>query len=467
MVENDKVDMYRILNYIKKFEENGSGSFQNHFTESLFDMKKNRFYDTLELAIEKNYVKGIDILKYKRQRIFQYPETRLAAGGRLFLEQEKKLGETAYYRKLESLYNEIDKMYSEKKITGSFELWYESLEKFLKEYRQEYSDLLDDFSTNSSWFFLNTEDFDSYKTALDNIRNTFKKQLEKIEEKDILMQSTKTAIANISNMFKKQTEKIEESVKMTDYEKLKKLYDEIDELIAKGTTGSLEPVSRWYGKTERFLKDHCKECKTQFESFDRIYFLSSFSPENSTTYKENLGVIKDILEECLEKICDSKETDLEVTASEGNKTDNFKSVFIVHGRDEGQKEAVARMIEKQGIKAIILHELPNQGATIIEKFETHSDVSAVVALFTDDDIGHLKTVDDPKPRARQNVVFETGFFIGKLGRKKVILIAEKGIELPSDLQGILYTDQTNWKFDVLSELDAIGFSIDYRKLKNC
>ena len=67
-------------------------------------------------------------------------------------------------------------------------------------------------------------------------------------------------------------------------------------------------------------------------------------------------------------------------------------------------------------------------------------------------------------RARQNVVLETGYFMGKLGRENVVLLADKGIEMPSDLSGVVYTDTTSWQFDLLKELSAIGYKVDLNKL---
>lgn len=149
-----------------------------------------------------------------------------------------------------------------------------------------------------------------------------------------------------------------------------------------------------------------------------------------------------------------------------NKTETFnmEKVFIVHGHNGEIKEAVARLIEKQEIQAIILHEQANQGATIIEKFERHSDVGCAICLFTADDYGRAKNETAENLRARQNVVFETGYFIGKLGRDKIVLIADKGVDIPSDLQGVVYTDSFSWQFSVLKELKAIGYNIDYNKL---
>lgn len=116
-----------------------------------------------------------------------------------------------------------------------------------------------------------------------------------------------------------------------------------------------------------------------------------------------------------------------------------KRVFIVHGHDEGTKETVARYLAKLALSPIILHEQPNQGKTIIEKFETYSDVAFALVLLTPDDVGHPK--DDPSkasPRARQNVVLELGFFMGSLGRSHVCVLYKEGVEIPSDYQGVTY-----------------------------
>ena len=139
-------------------------------------------------------------------------------------------------------------------------------------------------------------------------------------------------------------------------------------------------------------------------------------------------------------------------------------IFIVHGHDGELKHSVARIVEKQGLTAVILSEQPNCGATVIEKIEKNCDVGAAICLFTADD----KCVNDKDStytmRARQNVVFEAGYFIGKLGRANVILLADKGIEMPSDLCGVVYTDTANWEFSLCAELKKMGFAIDMNRL---
>ena len=109
-----------------------------------------------------------------------------------------------------------------------------------------------------------------------------------------------------------------------------------------------------------------------------------------------------------------------------------------------------------------MHEQPNRGATIIEKFETHSDVAFAVALLTGDDEG--RTLGGVlKKRARQNVLFEFGFFIGKLGRHRVCALVDDGVEIPSDYQGVIYIPADSggkWKMELVRELKAAGLEVD-------
>lgn len=143
-------------------------------------------------------------------------------------------------------------------------------------------------------------------------------------------------------------------------------------------------------------------------------------------------------------------------------------VFIVHGSDAEAKESAARFIERLGLKAIILHEMPNIGRTIIEKFEDHSNVGFAVVLLTPDDLGTSKDKrEELKPRVRQNVIFELGYFIGKLGRKRVCVLYKKNVEIPSDYSGILYVEMDmggGWKQKLAREMKEVGLKIDPAKL---
>lgn len=129
--------------------------------------------------------------------------------------------------------------------------------------------------------------------------------------------------------------------------------------------------------------------------------------------------------------------------------DNKTKIFIVHGHDVEIKLEVARFVEKFGFEAIILHEQPNEGKTIIEKLEKHSSSACyAIVLYTADDDANGKM------RARQNVVFEHGYFVAKLGRSKVCVILEDGVEKPGDIDGIVYISDKNWQFNLEQELKA-------------
>ena len=145
-----------------------------------------------------------------------------------------------------------------------------------------------------------------------------------------------------------------------------------------------------------------------------------------------------------------------------------RRVFVVHGRDEGAKQSVARCLEKLELEAIILHEQPNQGRTLMEKFEDYADVGFTVVLLTPDDIGAAcDNTKDLRPRARQNVVFELGFFIGKLGRQGVCALHKGDVELPSDFAGVLWVPMDSggaWQLALGREIRAAGLDVDLNKL---
>jgi predicted nucleotide-binding protein len=145
------------------------------------------------------------------------------------------------------------------------------------------------------------------------------------------------------------------------------------------------------------------------------------------------------------------------------------SVFIVHGHENETKETVARYVEKLGFRAIVLHEQPNKGKTIIEKFESFADrVDFTIILLTPDDIGaSISKKNEPKYRARQNVIFEFGFFTAKVGRSKVCALVKGNIEIPSDYSGVIYIpiDESGaWKMALVKEMKNAGLVIDPDKL---
>lgn len=142
-------------------------------------------------------------------------------------------------------------------------------------------------------------------------------------------------------------------------------------------------------------------------------------------------------------------------------------VFIVHGHDNEVKLEVARFIEKIGLEPIILHEQASNSQTIIEKIESYSDVGFGIILYTDCDVGAKKSeFEHLNKRARQNVVFEHGFLIGKLGRSNVCSLVKGDIETPNDISGVVYTsmDSEHWKIELAKEMKASGYTIDMNKV---
>lgn len=139
------------------------------------------------------------------------------------------------------------------------------------------------------------------------------------------------------------------------------------------------------------------------------------------------------------------------------------NVFIVHGQNEALKHALARFLEQQNMKPIILAESPGGGKTLIEKFEYHANqCSFAVSLWTPDDLGQKEGDANFNKRARQNVIFETGYFCGKLSRSRVAVLYSPGVEIPSDYNGVNYisTQDDSWKYKLADEMKEAGFHID-------
>jgi len=139
-------------------------------------------------------------------------------------------------------------------------------------------------------------------------------------------------------------------------------------------------------------------------------------------------------------------------------------VFIVHGHDDLAKIEVARLIEKLNLSVIILHEQASSGKTIIEKIEEYSNVGFAIILYTPCDVGSTKDKKDSLQfRARQNVVFEHGYLMGKIGRKNVCALVKDEVETPNDISGVVYVPMDYhkaWQIAVAKEMRNSGYEID-------
>ncbi len=184
--------------------------------------------------------------------------------------------------------------------------------------------------------------------------------------------------------------------------------------------------------------------------------------------KENaLAIIRQAIRGLQEEIGDSAPP-LETKSAVIPAAKQFSQrVFVAHGHDNEAKEAVARFLECLGFEAVVLHEKANQGRTVIEKVEAYSDVDFAVVLLTPDDLGKAKNDTELEARARQNVLLELGFFIGKLGRSNVCALRRGQIEFPSDFAGVVWSEfdvAGAWKTALGRELQAAGHTIDWNRI---
>lgn len=232
-----------------------------------------------------------------------------------------------------------------------------------------------------------------------------------------------------------------------------------------GQNADTPEFNAWRDNVKRFLKKTYGDESHEAKAFSKIIFFSPFAVmehgyQNDQTYRD--GLQQAIL--YLKNYQDDY-TDENGSPNKGN-NENAKDVFIIHGRNERVKNEVANFLTILDLQPIMLNEQANKGRTIIEKFEDHSNVMAAIALFTSDDVGKLKDCDELEDRARQNVIFEAGYFIGKLGRERTIILYEDGLKIPSDLSGYLYIpldSDKQWHQGLIKELKAIGFNIGIKR----
>lgn len=196
-------------------------------------------------------------------------------------------------------------------------------------------------------------------------------------------------------------------------------------------------------------------------------------PDNTPYYAAGIKKMVVDLNGLIEKLEERRE-DLSTHTSKAMalapvaQTSTTREVFIVHGHDDVAKLAVARFLEQMGLEPVILNEQTNLGSsTVIEKFERHSNVPFAIVLLTPDDVGSQKSDrENLNFRARQNVVLELGYFLGKLGRARVCSLYKEGVEIPSDYAGVIYTLLDNhggWKLQLAAELREVWPDIDLNK----
>lgn len=241
-------------------------------------------------------------------------------------------------------------------------------------------------------------------------------------------------------------------------------YEEGMPIVINGKTIQPDDLERIrISKSERTIESFIPQIKAE----DRA---SSVTFLGGPTYKHRaIEMANDVTDDFIEGAIGYKKA---LTATSNKVSEGKKSpptqVFIVHGHDEAAQNKAARFVERLGFEAIILHEKASSGRTIIEKIEHYSDVGFAIILYTPDDVGNAKSkAENLNVRARQNVVFEHGYLIGKLGRRNVAALVLGQLELPNDISGVVYVnldEASAWQLQLAKEMKQCGYNIDMNKL---
>lgn len=280
---------------------------------------------------------------------------------------------------------------------------------------------------------------------------------------------------------KQVAEKIPSELKISKEEAEQKLKERIEkgnELLEKSIS-NYEELEKLFDKWDDFNNELLKRIFTTDE-YQNVYMysesticFSSFYGEPS--YSEKIEKLKkairdknNYLETLIEKLELIPVVDSIVNNSPLINYKDSKKVFIVHGRDELAKTNLEVLLQEMGLETIVLHRQADEGQTVIEKFEKHgSDVGYAFILLTPDEIAYLAHEDSlldserqKEKRARPNVIFEFGYFVGKLGRNRVCCLYTSGVTLPSDLNGFVYkqynssVEEIAWS--IQKDLKAVG-----------
>lgn len=266
-------------------------------------------------------------------------------------------------------------------------------------------------------------------------------------------------------------------------ERLKKTLTEIPQLkhIPYGSPERLQgspQFRKWYRDTCIAINSTFGEHSEQLATFEstryspQAWYAGASDASFQKYYIQGLDTAAALISSMIDEINeywgnDGRESPSPISDAQRSELPATNTVFVIHGRDESTKDSVARFIQDVGLVPVILSELPAKGQTIIEKVESNSDVGYAVALLTPDDAGALSSEAELNPRARQNVIFELGFFIGKLGRRKVCALTKGEPEIPSDYAGVVYIpldDHGAWRVGLFRELREAGFNIDADRL---
>jgi predicted nucleotide-binding protein len=250
---------------------------------------------------------------------------------------------------------------------------------------------------------------------------------------------------------------------------IRELIAEFESLEHPDTDG----VGRLRKRGRMILSNLFGEKSRQFQEFEGVSFWPNVYPTTEHRKRESFASCKNETLHVLRAAAEEIElfglpTQKRHQPGKGTayRTTKSNRIFIVHGHDEEMKQATARVVATLGLQPVILHEMPDRGQTIIEKLESNSDVGFAIVLLSGDDRAYRKDAnpEQARPRARQNVVFEWGFFVCALGRANVLALhrPEVEFEMPSDLSGVLYKPYDSagaWRLELVGELRAAEYEV--------
>jgi len=236
-----------------------------------------------------------------------------------------------------------------------------------------------------------------------------------------------------------------------------------------------QKLQRKGSRIARILVDILGNETIQTGSYGQVYTLDTTSliptavaggsSEAAVNFRDFDAPVRSAVNRAIGKI-DSGDWPMIATAGEVDSTIDLNGpVFIVHGADHGARDKVARFLEKLKVNYVILDEQPNRGKTIVEKLEEFGGASFSIVLLTGDDIGGPsdKPTSQQLPRARQNVILELGYFMGRLGRDRVAALYQEGTEIPNDYAGVAYIpfDKDDaWNLRMARELRSAGVQFE-------
>lgn len=254
--------------------------------------------------------------------------------------------------------------------------------------------------------------------------------------------------------------------------RLQKVLDQIPAL-KQLRHGSVE-FKKWRRDTEVAIGNAFGQSSDQVKKFKDIHYISAFviggtaDSEFQQMYVNGLesadALLQSLIDEVEEYWHDNPEPPL--PEPRDSRQSNTNRVFIIHGRDYGTRNAVTGLLRELGLEPVVLQDQASQGLTVIEKFERWAEVDFAIALLTPDDVGGPQG-DDLQPRARQNAIFELGYFIGKYGRDRVCALVKATPEIPSDYSGVVYiefNESEGWKTSLFRELKSAGFDVDANRI---